>query len=220
MKLLLFVAAMHARTRVMRDHVAGFFKELKDVGEEIETQMRRTSQTELPKVRPALPSSCERSMDLTEVKEFAAHPMANMLMPFIAAEAPLLARMRCVILCTTDDPGFVTSDAPVVWFDPEAYKKPPIFRAAAFNDQKLEITLPISPNQLLMFVHGDPTVEYVEVSDSNVSELNRRTRFYCSEYFIIKRAYLEPHWFNPGVAPQDSWRNTNRDVDEEEDQLP
>ena len=38
--------------------------------------------------------------------------------------------------------GFITSDNPVVWFDPEGHKKPPLYRSASFSDPKLEITFP------------------------------------------------------------------------------
>lgn len=154
---------------------------------------------------------------MDEVRALAANTMQHMLEPLISAEAPLLARMRCRVLCTDSDPGFITSDSPVIWFDPDWYKKPPLFRSPAFCDPKLEITFPISPTQLLMLAHGETGFDYKDVPDAVVADLNRRARFMCKESFVVRRAYLEPSWFEPGKPPRDSWENTYTQESAEED---
>ena len=37
--------------------------------------------------------------------------------------------MHMAILNTDDEVGFLTSDQPCVWFDPEAYKRPAMYRS-------------------------------------------------------------------------------------------
>jgi hypothetical protein len=211
MKLLLFVAAMHARTPRMRDHLGEFWNELKRKGEALEAKMLSKDSRQKQSRIGLEPASLERGgIGLEEVRELAANAMQSMLEPFIAAEFPLLTRMKCIILCTENDPGFITSDDPVSWFDPEWHKKPPLFRSPAFVDPKLEITFPLSPHQMLMLMHGDPGISYQEIPVSIVSDLNRRTRFLCHKQFVVKRAYLEPSWFDPGTEPDDSWERTRR----------
>ena len=69
--------------------------------------------------------------------------------------------------------------------------------------------MPISPNQALIIMHGERGLAYMDVDDRAVSEINSRTRFQCDREFVVKRAYLEPQWFDPGVEPEDSWDKTH-----------
>jgi hypothetical protein len=143
--------------------------------------------------------------------------MEHTLGPLMAAELLLLLRMRCTVLCSTSEIGFITSDAPVVWFDPEWHTKPPLYRSTSFSDPKLEITLPVSPGQALIFVHGDMNmgrpVEYLDISDHAVTEINRRTRFHCNKEFIVRTQITEPRWFDRGTLPPDAWELTQDNDD-------
>lgn len=195
MKFLMFTAAMHARTPAMRNHHAKFWNEVREMGEQLEADMRGDPSTR-PKIMSSMHSSGRQGIGMEEVRKMASNTMQHMLLPFISAETPLLAQMRCLVLCTRNDPGFITSDNPVVWFNPDWQNKPPMFQSPSFSDPELEITFPVSPNQLLMFTHGEPSLSYHDVPDAIVSEVNRRTRFSCNEYFVVRRAYLEPYWFD------------------------
>jgi hypothetical protein len=42
-------------------------------------------------------------------------------------EAPLLFQMQMTILVANDEIGFLTSDTPCIWFNPNLYKFPPAF---------------------------------------------------------------------------------------------
>jgi hypothetical protein len=131
--------------------------------------------------------------------------MEHTLLPYLEAELPLLMRMRCAILCTNSDPGFVTSDNPVVWFDPEAHKRPPMYRSPAFMYPKLQITFPLSPAQLLLLVHGKPGLEYIEIADRDVQEANRITRGHCFKEFVVKRDFVNSQWLDRGTMPPNAW---------------
>ena len=154
-------------------------------------------------------------MSLDDVRKIAASPMEHTLGPFIAAEFPLLPKMKCFVLCTNSEIGFITSDAPVVWFDPEWHKKPPLYRSASFSDPKLEITLPLSSTQMLMFTHVEGLVKYLDVPDKAVTELNPRTRFQCDKEFIARIQRTELRWFERGSMPADAWElNEGKDLGE------
>jgi hypothetical protein len=123
-----------------------------------------------------------------------------------------------MILCATSEPGFITSDAPAVWFDPEWHKKPPMFRSPSLSDPLLEISMPISPSQMLVISHQDPAhpkleVEYLDVLEHHVEEFNRRTRFRCDKEFVVRRETMHPRWFEKGAMPADAWEEVHGDVD-------
>lgn len=193
-KLLLFVAAMHGRTRAVRDHHMKFWGGLKRKMEGWTEHFKQAS----PEQRLAYVSSFSSTkpgIDYTGVCRLASNPIQSMLPIMVEVESSLLLKMTCTVLCSSDCVGFITSDDPVVWFDPEWHRKPPMFQNACFSDAKLEITLPISPRQCLLFVHGEPSFHYIEVSSEVVRELNRRVRFSCEDYYVSKYACTDPYWF-------------------------
>ena len=63
---------------------------------------------------------------------------------------PFIERMNPVIIESDDPIGFITCDDPCVIFDPEAYKRSPMFRSPALSLPSVETTLPLSPRQLLI----------------------------------------------------------------------
>ncbi len=219
-KLMVFVAAMHARTPAMRDHHGKFWKDARSLGEELMASVKNRTPDDKRRIANHAVTSSEESLSFSyeQVAKLAENPMQSMLEPFIRAEAPRLVQMEAKVLCTEADPGFITSDAPVVWFDPEWYRKPPMYQSPGFLDPKLEITIPISPRQLLLLTHGDSGLTYLDVPDLMVSEVNHRTRFHCHEEFVVRRNYQESRWFEVGEIPDDAREPTQ--ADEGSDSLP
>ena len=76
-----------------------------------------------------------------------------------------------------------------------------MYQSPGFVDPKLEITMPISPRQLLLLTHGDSGLTYLDVPDLMGSAVNRRTRFHCDEEFVVRRNYQESSWFEVGDIP-------------------
>lgn len=213
LKLLAFVAAMLVRTPSMRDHHARYWNEVKEVGEQMEEQMAKASPLERKALARTLSPSGNhnKSMTLDEVREIAANPMQHILEPMIRGQLRFLVVMQCDVWCTEHENGFITSDDPVVWFDPEAYKRPPLMRNPGLAMPKIEISFPISPQQCLVITHGTDIgkIRYLEAPDRVVSEINRRTRFRCDSHFVSRLGYLEPNWFDPGEEPPDSWEKVH-----------
>jgi hypothetical protein len=141
------------------------------------------------------------------VKRLAEKPMQIMLATQIRTSTPLLVRLDCLVL-NSAGPAFITSDYPCVWFDPEGYKRPPLFDAPGLMYESIEISLPVSPRQLIV-LHRRGITGYIDVPENWVDEYNRRTRFQCSEYFVSNSNVTKPIWFDPGVEPEDSWRKLN-----------
>lgn len=210
LQLCMFIAATHSRTKANRDHWKKNWerplRRAEDMMKWAETatddQIKQAASIAIQSIQ-----SQNRTMTYEQLKELHENTIQIMLPMMIETVTPLLLDLNMTIFCTNNSPGFITSDYPCVWFDPEGYKKPPIFRSPCFSDPKLEITLPVSPNQAIILSRHDYRTHYLEVNDRIVNELNRRTRFNADEYFIVNSNTTDPYWFDPGEEPKDSWEN-------------
>ena len=72
--------------------------------------------------------------------------------------------------------------------------------------ESIEITMPLSPNQLLL-LNRQGISGYVEITQETVDELNRRTRFHAHANFVVRRDETNDFWFEEGEQPEDSWEN-------------
>jgi hypothetical protein len=135
----------------------------------------------------------------------AERPLQTMLAATIKAEVPQLAQLDLLVLTTNDEVGFITSDNPCSWVDPEIHKRPPFYQTVGLAYPSIEISLPVSPRQAILLQRQGGTGHCV-APDRLVDEINRRTRAYCTEYFVVNTKTTRPIWFDIGVEPEDSWR--------------
>jgi Protein of unknown function (DUF4238) len=103
---------------------------------------------------------------------------------------------------------FITSDCPTVWFNPDAYKWPPLSRPPGLAQKKIEVTMPLTPKYALYLSHNEKIGGYRRVPAKAVQEINRRTRFHCDQWFIPWKGEIRQEWFDPGTPPDDRWENT------------
>ncbi|MGH7206763.1 MAG: DUF4238 domain-containing protein, partial [Nitrospiraceae bacterium] len=145
------------------------------------------------------------------------NPIQKMMGSMIRTLTPLLTRLDIAIFEAEDKIGFITSDHPCVWFDSDAYRRPPLYRAPALMYQTIEITLPVSPRQCVCLsrlgIGG-----YLPATEAIVNEFNRRTRFHADKYFVVIRNETKPIWFDAGVEPDDSWDKLHGHKDDEADE--
>ena len=145
------------------------------------------------KAMSAMHGDDKNSISYEEVKAVAKHPLQTLLHPMIRAEAPLLYRLDLSVCETTDKVGFITSDAPCVWFDSEACKRPPMYQAPALMYKTIEIRFPVSPRQMIvlnrMGLRG-----YVLANEEIVDELNRINRFHADEHFVVNSNVKKTVW--------------------------
>jgi len=203
--LLAFVAAMHNRTQVQRNHQ----KEQWGRVFEVMDKMKKWAETATPEQKRAAASMSlsggkDTGLTYDDVKKLATEPMQHLLFQMIQTEVPLLNKLNIAILRTDVSPGFITSDRPCVWFDPKAYLRPPFYRAPALMYPTIEITLPISPSQLI-YLNRAGIEGYADLAPIMVEELNRRTRFHADKYFVVSKNATKRIWFDPGIEPEDSW---------------
>lgn len=198
-----FIGAMQARTPAHIEHWRGQWKRILGHMEKLSEEMLAKTpeeQDEIARVT-AVPSRAGRSLDYEEVEELSERSGGRWVVAMVQRQLPVLSQMTLSVLTTSHDLGFVTSDMPCVWFDPEGYKRPALFRGPGLAFATIEITLPASYSQMLL-LSWHPLKEYIDASEAMVDELNRRTRFYCHEYFIVRRKEKRDVWFDPGKPPE------------------
>jgi hypothetical protein len=215
--LCIFLASMHARTVQKLRHISDQWRRPLEMMEEMDARIKVANTEErkrLASISPLRSSDSNEGMTIDDIRRIVVSPVETMLFPMISAEAPLLQRLDFSILCTTSTRGFITSDAPCVWRDPEAYKRPPLYRSPAIMYKSIEITLPVSPTQCI-FINRQGMRGYFDVEDRVVNEINRTTRFAAESHYISNLDSSEDYWFDPGVEPHDSWDNQHKNANKE-----
>ncbi|MEO0544414.1 MAG: DUF4238 domain-containing protein [Pseudomonadota bacterium] len=189
-KFIAFIAAMHGRTRRFRDHQRQQWQKIVDVGDDLQRSMKTKTPEERRRIANMSPPTSGGSMSLEEVKKLAKYPIQTLMPAVLSAEVPILSQMTMTVYCTGRTPGFITSDNPVVWFDPEAIDRPPMFRAPGLLDKGIEITLPISPGHLVVIRHDKPLsrgikpIVYQDAWDATVEAINLRTAIHADETVV------------------------------------
>jgi len=191
MLLCAYAAAMQARSLPHLNHWKNQFQGALDRMDEMRKAMRARPPEERAARRAYPPASSTLSFSYEEFKESVEGPVAEWVVAMIETQLPWLIQMRLRVLTTDDDVGFITSDRPCVWVDPQHVGPP------GLADSAIEITLPVSPRQALLFDHSTGMTGYVPVSQRLVDELNRRTRFHTDQYFVVNRNETRTVWFEP-----------------------
>ncbi len=199
-----FAGAMKSRTRGHLEHMQRQFKSALDMGESIREQMTAMSPSERLKMAPSVgPVEPRPGMTLDEVRELAEGSVGPLVVAEVQAQLPILSQMSLAVLCTAEPVGFITSDMPCVWFDPEAYKRPWPLGGVGLGWRTVEITMPVSPRQL-MLLNWQSVEGYLDITPEQVDDFNRRTRFWCDACFIACKTEKRDIWFDPGAPPEDA----------------
>ncbi|MEG1766931.1 MAG: DUF4238 domain-containing protein [Comamonas sp.] len=198
----LFAATLHLRTVTTRDHMLGAFKQLKKMVEDV-APPEWWDENEIPDKPRDKNVYYPRPGDFDNMKEDVTQTLLQTAAKHVA---PRLASMHATVLCTEHPIGFVTTDAPSTWFDPGAYRLPPLQRSVGLNNIDIQITLPLSPKQCLVFSHRDIwDSPYVDVSDDVVDAINHRNISYAPNSIVAAKNDLEPTWLKRSPPPPDSW---------------
>ncbi|MCX5886329.1 MAG: DUF4238 domain-containing protein [Proteobacteria bacterium] len=188
-----FMAAMLARTKAQREHHRAQWGEIKsDMDKMIEIKKKENPNARI--VLDRLPEHhSERSLAYSDVREAAENPLQTLMFPLITAMIPKLLRLDYVIFTTDDVPGFITSDNPCIWNDHKWQELPPILQNQPVLRKSTEISLPISPRQMIC-LNLNGMQGYIKVNEI-VNEANARTRFNALEYFVVSSNVKKDEWF-------------------------
>lgn len=193
-----FTTAMRERTKANREHHKTQWHGVLDKMEKMAEWAKTASEQEMQAMASFAYSKGRKQEGLSynDVKELATHPLQNILPSMIQVGTPLLLPLDLAIFETSDSVGFITSDDPCVWFDPEWHERPTPYQRPALMYPTIEITLPVSPNHVI-FLNRQGVSGYISVNEKKVDELNRRTRFHAFEHFIVNCNVKKERWFDP-----------------------
>lgn len=205
---LAFVASAQVRTAAMRDFQARQWGDMRQKMERIEQAYREAGperRKRMSVLGPPPGAKETEGMGIEDLRQVEQNPIRFMLVPALQAVMPIMARMHVAVLCTEDPLGFVTTDKPCTWFNPEGHKLPPLYRSPGLAMRSIEVTLPISPRQCLLISHNPDFTGYIDIEPHVVDELNRRHIAHCDSAFIACRNETRPVWFEHRPLPEDAW---------------
>ena len=194
-----YIGAMHARGVPHLDHWKNQFRKAIDLGDRLKRTVEALSpeeRAEAARKHPPPLGDPRSSISHEDFKRAVEGPVAPWVASMIRIQLPWLTRMQLQVLTTDDDVGFITSDQPCVWFDPVAHLRPWPLQSPGLATKTIEITFPVSPDQLVLLTHNAGTPGYyLPIPQRIVDELNRRTRFLASRHFIVNRDSTKERWF-------------------------
>jgi uncharacterized protein DUF4238 len=185
-----FMDAMHFRTRAQRNAFQKQWGHAHRMAEEIQRSLDAMTPEQRQEYRPprVLGETRGPSLTIDDAKVLANEPLQHMLLPAIAEDLPVLARMNLCIFTTEDDVGFITSDHPCVWYDPSRRRGQTALRA-----RTIEVTMPVSPNSLALLCWED-FPDYENLMPLGVDDANTLRQRACEEYFVVRRNATKSVW--------------------------
>ena len=204
-----FIASTQWRTPGSKEHIRSQWQPVLDRLKSMQSAMSDMTPSEINKLSTGIGTSSKGNyITETDVEEIVREPLQTTLPSYIAQLAPRLCNLNMSILYTARSPGFITSDEPCLWFDPEAYKRPPMYRSPALMYESVEITLPLSPNLMALISHHD-FPEYFDLDnadflDKALNDLNRRTCCHSRKSIIVNRQEFRKIWTDRGKKPHES----------------
>jgi hypothetical protein len=128
---------------------------------------------------------------MDDVRRLADKPIQHMLPAIVRQDLPVLSRMNLTIFTTEDDVGFVSSDNPCAWLDPEGPRR----RPPSLQSKTIEVLMPVSLRRLALLSWADDLPSYQAAGPLQVDEANRLQQMWCEQYIVVRRDKVKPVWF-------------------------
>jgi len=181
-QLIAFIAAMHGRTPEAREIQRTLWQQTLDADE----------------AKTIAPGSTAHSgAELRSLRKAVASPMQFLLPGAMMDGLPAFSEMTMTIMCSVE-PGFITSDSPVTWFDPTVPRERFLTHKSSLADPGIEVAMPLSPRHTIILHHPMTRVEkpvrYVRASATTVAALNRRTAHYANKALVSWKDGFDPAW--------------------------
>jgi hypothetical protein len=200
--LIVFTATILVRSPRFREHMRQPWEQVMKIVDEFKAaQAAMTPEQKRNQPPPIRPITRGTEIPIEAARAAAERPLPTLMGPFVHAYTGELREMGYVLMHTKDKPGFITSDNPCVQVDPEAWRRPRHMRGG-LRWPDVEVTLPISPQFLVLFSWQLEKGGYVEATQECLNEVNARTRAVCYESFIVSQNVTRLAWFE-GDTPTD-----------------
>jgi hypothetical protein len=202
-----FASAMYSRTIANRERWRPFWNDLRNQLEDKVNRMtawfENATPEQLKEYIPSIPLGDNPTVTFKEINDVADEPLKSMISAQLNVLLPVFLNLDCAIIKTSTTPGFITSDDPCVWLDPQLPNYPNL-AGTALMSPTIEIHLPISPSQCIYF-NRRGNKGYINLSSSGVIEenftvakANRRTCAKAHQYVVVNKKILLEKWFVSG----------------------
>jgi hypothetical protein len=195
--LIWFIAAMRNRSPAMHTKQQAFHDSVLRVANSMEDGLKAMSpekraEWHTTNRRTSLPrTDGDRGIPLSTYREIAARPFGAYLPNHVVIEAGLLERMHLMVIRTPISQSLITSDHPVVWWDPE--DPPPSRSPLGLGRRTVEVTCPLTPHLCALISHR-PGADYADTEIEGAAILNMRTLYRVADTFISCRPDLVVDW--------------------------
>lgn len=188
-----FMAAMRERSPKARDHWQNFLDRVIATGTAIENDLQGLPPgNKKRKVRALARPDGQRGesgLSLDEVRSLSGRGFGSWLPAHVRVAGRIMQDMHVMILDACAGCCFVTSDNPVVWWNPAMDQ-----RRFGLGRKAIEITMPITPRICALLTH-DGGNGRADVDQSTVDAINGRTLNQCDSEFFAESAGLTVNWF-------------------------
>lgn len=197
LKIAAFVAALKWRTKRMRDHWQKQWGGVLKIAEDLETQMQTLTDEQKKQIAsiPHVGDSKEDSMSIDDVRELVRNTAGHVVPPGIEVWTSALVRMSMFVLCCDGGEEFITSDTPCIMWDHGPRPTGPYGRLGpTIFTKTVELTIPISPRQALVYNYRNVDFGYRQATAAQVGEVNRRTDIQSSNELIANSRRIADEW--------------------------
>ena len=146
-------------------------------------------------------------VDFEQLNELKERPLQQLLGVQMSAALPLFQTMNVAIVEADEHSIFITSDNPCAWTDPDLIRFPPSMRHASLVAKDIEVTLPISPRQTLLYNRKGCSGHRTAPAHV-ILEFNRRIVAWAHEEIVVNTKAIKPEWFQPSPLPAHACENT------------
>jgi len=208
--ILAFVSTAHTRTKSFRDFHQSQWKGLRLRMEQMQQEIDQAG----PEKRRQMSSLSLSNMDggrrdkgisLEDVRKLEQDPLQALVAQALEIELPIMRQMSMAVMHTDDPVGFVTTDTPVMYFDPTAHQRQPIYRSPGLAWRSIEVSMPLSPQMCLILTHRPNWNGFFAAPSDALVELNRLRILRADQHFISCRNEVRPEWFVHPPMPDDAW---------------
>jgi hypothetical protein len=176
--IVLFIASTYARTKLQK-------REQKEIWSDLLNIYQRKG---IDQNMPGL---------YKQLENLQAQPLPYHVTNFLNITVPVLLKMKLTVMVTSRETGFITSDNPVLWFDPSIRFTSKPISFFGLESPYLEIILPLSPNFLVQLTWNDPAQYlFVDSQPELVDEINKLTVYFSDEYVILDHNAPNSYWFD------------------------
>ena len=131
-----------------------------------------------------------------QIENLHDQPLPFHISTFLNITVPVLLRMKLTIMATSSKTGFITSDNPVLWFDPSLWFMNKPISLFGLESPYIEILLPLSPNYLVQLTWNDSEQYlFVDSQPELVNEINKLIVYFSDEYVVMDHDEPNPYWF-------------------------